>query len=39
MNGNHAVWSPDGTRIAFSAMLAVTTNARGIAVFDVPSLP
>jgi Tol biopolymer transport system component len=39
LNGNHAVWSPDGQKIAFSAALSGTTNARGIAVFDVPPLP
>jgi len=39
LDGNHAVWSPGGDRIAFSAVLAESTSARGIAVFDVPPLP
>ena len=36
-NGNHAVWSPDQTHIAFSAVPPGATSGRGIAVFDVPA--
>jgi hypothetical protein len=38
LNANHGVWSPDGTRIAFSAVLPNTPTSRGIAVAPVPPL-
>jgi Tol biopolymer transport system component len=45
-NGNHGVWSPDGTMIAFSAVLPkglqtgwCAPTCRGIALVAVPNLP
>ena len=37
-DGNHSIWSPDGTKIAFSAVIPGTKN-RDIAIFDVPAPP
>jgi len=36
-DGNHSVWSPDGSRIAFSAVIPGTSN-RGIAIVPVPPI-
>ena len=36
-NGHHSVWLPDGTKIAFPALIPGTEN-RGIAIFGVPPL-
>ncbi|MBI4470684.1 MAG: PD40 domain-containing protein [Acidobacteria bacterium] len=38
LNGNHGIWSPDGTTLAFSAVLPEGQHGRGIAVVPLPML-